>query len=104
MLHSFEGNVSLPGHDCFGKGVSGSDSTFGFALGSMVGDRDVLVERLSGFARTGTGEASGDTVVLSGGCAKNSDVAVNRDAGIVLSEYMVSVLIDFNQLFDIETI
>ena len=70
VLHSFEGNVSLSGHDCFGKEVSGSDSTFGCAFGSV----------------------------------KSSDVAVNRDVGIVLSEYILSILIDFYQLFDCETI
>ena len=47
VLHSFEGNVSLSGHDCFGKEVSGSDSTFGFAFDSKVGDRDVVLERPS---------------------------------------------------------
>jgi hypothetical protein len=59
---------------------------------------------LSGIARTGAGEASPDAIVLSGGSAKSSDVPVNRDVGIVLSEYMVSILIDFNQLLDFETI
>ncbi len=55
-LHSFEGNVSLSGHNCFGKGVPGSD------------------------------------------------VAVDWDVWIVLSEYILSILIDFYQLFDCETI
>src|SRR4028118_1525999 len=51
---------------------------------------------LSGIARTCAREASPDAIVLSGGSAKSSDVSVNWDAGIVLSEYMVSILIDFN--------
>jgi hypothetical protein len=51
---------------------------------------------LSGIARTGAGEASPDAVVFSGVCAKSSDVSVNWDVGIVLSEYILSILIDFN--------
>jgi hypothetical protein len=51
---------------------------------------------ISGIARTGAREASPDAIVLSGVCAKSSDVSVNWDVGIVLSEYMVSILIDFN--------
>ena len=51
---------------------------------------------ISGIARTGAREASPDAIVLSGGCVKSSDVSVNWDVGIVLSEYMVSILIDFN--------
>ena len=47
VLHSLEGNVSLSGHDCSGKDVSGSNSTFGSALCFKVGDSDVLVERQS---------------------------------------------------------
>ena len=59
---------------------------------------------LSGIARTGAGEASPDAIVLSGDSAKSSDVAVNRDVGIVLSEYILGILIYFNQLLGFVTI
>jgi hypothetical protein len=59
---------------------------------------------LPGIVRTGAGEASPDAIVLSGGSAKSSDVAVDRNVGIVLSEYILSILIDFYKLLGFETI
>ena len=42
LLDSFEGDVSLSGHNGFSEFVSGFDSTFGFALDSKVVKSDGL--------------------------------------------------------------
>ncbi|MEG3939852.1 hypothetical protein QT995_17040 [Microcoleus sp. S36b_A3] len=56
MLHLFEGNVSLFGEEGWSKGVSGFDSTFGWAWGSV----------------------------------QSLDVAVDGNAEVVMSEYILS--------------